>query len=185
MKYLFLSVCFCLTFSVKSQETREYSIPKMEKNEIMKSGTAAYFPKIAASDFESTYTENLSLSPDSAKVYIASTNFEDFDFTVILVQFNGLTMNTPEEKENLLISYLDYLQQTLEITGAAGYGKGHTSSYNPTALGIIDYWTDGVETIAVKGWIVENQLAVMMLSGKNEYPYFNIQEMFLNGIRFN
>ncbi len=184
MKYFFLNAFIYLTFSVLSQETKEYTVPRMEKKEIMSSGTSAYFPKIQTSDFESTYTENLTLSPDSAKVYIANTNFEDFDFTVILVQFNGLTMNTSEEKEYLLISYLDYLQQSLEITGAAGYGKGHTSSHNPTALGVIDYWTDGEETIAVKGWIVENQLAVMLLSGKVEYPYFNIQEMFLNGIRF-
>lgn len=185
MKYLVFLFALCFTVCSFAQESAEKEpIPRLEKREILKSGTSAYFPKIASSDFDSSYDENLSFSPDSAKVYIASCLYGNYDFSVILVQFNGNPVSTPEEKETLLISYMDFLKESFEIIGSAGYGKGHTLTDYPTAIGVIDYWTDGEENIAVKGWIVENQLAIMMLSGVEEYPYFTAQELFLNGIRF-
>ena len=36
--------------------------------------------------------------------------------------------------EALLISYLDFLQSSFAIVSAAGYGKGHTTEYNPEKL---------------------------------------------------
>jgi hypothetical protein len=85
----------------------------------------------------------------------------------------------------MITSYLDFLQGQFGITGAAGYGKGHTMETAPNAIGVIDYWEDaeGLQ-YAVKSWCDGDFLSVMILYGAGEYPIFNAQEMFLNGFRF-
>jgi hypothetical protein len=94
-------------------------------------------------------------------------------------------LSTYKEKEDVLIGYLDYLQTTFGIVNAAGYGKGHLLASSPNATGILDYWEDGEgNKWAVKAWADENKLGVMMLYGPKEYPYFNVQQMFLDGFRF-
>lgn len=154
-------------------------IPRLAKTPIGKTGCYAYLPDSKTErKFELTY------SPDSAKVYTGDFKEGDFNFAVILVVLNA-KLSTYQEKEDMLIGYLDYLQTTFGVVNATGYGKGHLLASSPNATGILDYWEDGDgNKWAVKAWADENKLGVMMLYGPKEYPYFNVQQMFLDGFRF-
>lgn len=174
-------ICFfCVVFSFSKLAAQENNkIPRLEKVAISNSGTFAYFPKT-----ETAKTFDISYSEDSAKIYTGDFIHNDFHFAIIVVKMKE-NMHTKEEKENMMIAYLDYLQLSFEIKKTAGYGKGHTLESSPKAVGIIDYWQDKEEEKwAVKAWADGNILSVMMLYGAKEYPIFNIQQMFLDGFRF-
>ncbi len=88
--------------------------------------------------------------------------------------------------EDLLIGYMAYLHEQFGITEAVGVGKGHTLESAPGARGVIDYWkdADGVQ-YAVKGWVNQQALGILMVYGLTEYPHFNLQQLYLDGFRFN
>ena len=79
----------------------------------------------------------------------------------------------------------DFLKVNFEIIKSVGYGKGHTLASEADAQGVIDYWEDKDHfQWAVKGWIAKDKIAVMLVSGKQEYPNVNTLNLFLDGIRF-
>lgn len=161
-------------------QTEDIKVPHLVKKTLEKTGCSAYFP-----DDEELVLE-LSYAPDSSKVYTGEVVSDGYFFSLILVQLNGIEMTNLEEKESMLINYMDYLKESFSIVGSAGYGKGHRIESDPDAVGIIDYWEDiEGEPWAVKAWANKNTLAVMMLYGPNEYPLFNVQQLFLDGFRFN
>ena len=152
-------------------------VPRFTKYEIGDSGAAAYFP--GEPEFSVTYSE------DSSKVYMADVEVDSFLFSIIAIDFKESIGDDKTLNEELLISYLDYLQSSFAIVSAAGYGRGHTTEYNPEAVGVIDYWADDTGTqVQVKGWVDGNNMAVMLIIGPGEYPIFNVSQMFLNGYRF-
>ena len=172
----FITFIFC-SISVFGQS--EYKAPRLTKTAISNTGCFAYLP-----DNKIEKKFDLSYSPDSSKVYTGDFEDGEYHFAIILVKMNE-SLTTYQEKENMLINYLDYLKTTLEIKSSAGYGKGHTMSSSPTANGVIDYWEDKDEAkYAIKAWADENVIAVMMLYGPKEYPYFTVQQLFLDGFRF-
>ena len=86
--------------------------------------------------------------------------------------------------EDLVISYLDYLKVSFEISNAAGYGKGHRMNDNENARGIIDYWQDKEKANwKIKAWTDGKFIAVMYAKSKKELPETKV-EVFLNGFRF-
>jgi hypothetical protein len=153
-------------------------VPRFQKADISTSNCAAYFPNSVPS-FEISYSE------DSSRVYTGEVKVDDFSFGIICVKFSSIMESGKEEKEELLVRYLDFLKSTLNIKEAAGYGKGHTLASCPAANGIIDFWTD-VDGFKwqVKGWINESNLSVLYIYGKEDYPNYNIASIFLNGFRF-
>lgn len=174
-----LSIIICFIAFQFTAQTTETKVPHLVKRTIENTTCTAYFPDDEDPNFE------LSYSPDSSKVYTGEVYSGDHHFSVILIELNGIELQNEEEKENILINYLDYLQGTFSIVSAAGYGKGHKMESDPDAVGIIDYWEDvDGEPWAVKAWANKNTLAVMMLYGPNEYPLFNVQQLFLDGFRF-
>lgn len=170
-KILFiLSFLLLISFLSYSQ-----TVPRFKKTEIMNSGCFAYFPETPA-NFE------LSKSEDSSFVYTASVEFDNYTYGIIAVKFKTPFNGSISEHEDLLISYMDYLKTVFNVINALGYGKGHTSSFNLNASGIIDTWEDASKnTISIKGWIDDNFIGFMYLKGKEEYPNINIKNIFLNG----
>ncbi|MBI5539147.1 MAG: hypothetical protein HY951_03755 [Bacteroidia bacterium] len=162
---------FFLSFSSYSQTV----VPRFKKTEIMNSGCFAYFPETPA-NFE------LNISDDSSLVYTASVEFDNFTYGIIAVKFKNTFDGSLSEHEDLLISHMDYLKTVFNVTNSLGYGKGHTSNFNPNSTGIIDTWEDNAKsTISVKGWIDNNFIGFLYLKGKEEYPNINIKNIFLNG----
>jgi hypothetical protein len=94
-------------------------------------------------------------SEDGQLIYTGHVVVNNNTFGVITVLLNeSFASNTKEELENLLVSYMDYLKGSFNVTGAVGYGHGHTLNSNPDAIGVLDYWEnkDG-EQLVVKGWV--------------------------------
>lgn len=167
-----------LGFGLFAQDTEE-KIPRFVKVAVGNSGTYAYVPD------DEEFIAELSYSPDSSAVYTGEVLSGNYRFAVIVVKLNGMELVNQLEREDMLASYMDYLQETFSIVAAAGYGKGHTLEMYPEATGMIDYWEDADgDQWAVKGWADAHTLAVLMLYGTGDYPYFNVQDMFLNGFRF-
>jgi hypothetical protein len=124
-------------------------------------------------------------SDDGQLMYTKEVYVNDVTFGIIAVFLNeSFAASSADDLKSLLVSYMDFLKQQFEITGAAGYGYGHTMDSNPKAQGIIDFWEDkdGKE-YAVKGWIDNNALAFLYVKGK-ELPNYNVQSLFLNGFVF-
>lgn len=178
MKKVFLNYVFiCISMLAMAQTTKQ--VPRLEKTPIENSGCFAYLPKsVKPIEFQKSKSE------DGADIYTAEVKNGDHVFSIIFVNL-GFTIDNKPQQEELLISYMDHLKESFEIVESAGYGKGHTLKNFPKAVGVLDYWEDEQgEKYVVKSWQNDTYLAVMMLSGAKEYPYFNVQEMFLNGIVF-
>ncbi len=169
-----------LPFLLAAQTETTVKVPRLSKKEIGQSGCSAYFPE-GISDFELTKSE------DGSDVYTGEVEVDGgYLFSCITVKFGEpFTDSSPEEMEELLISYMEFLQTNFEITDAAGVGKGHTLESAPDARGVIDYWEDdeGIQ-FAVKGWVNQKALGIMFVYGMGEYPHFNLQQMYLDGFRF-
>lgn len=170
---------FFLFFSLGAQPESPPKIPKLTKMKIGTSGCAAYFPE-GMPAFELTKSE------DGSDVYTAETVVDDFFFSCITVKFlQPFSDASPEEMEELLVSYLDFLEDEFDILSSAGVGKGHRMDDSPDVRGVLDYWADTEDTqYAVKGWVNQRALGVMILYGPSEYPHFNVQKMYLDGFRF-
>jgi hypothetical protein len=154
------------------------AVPRFAKYDIGETGCKVYLPSDPG-DFEK------SLSEDNSEVYTGESEHEGFKFAVILVKFSEPIGNETEVKNDMMTSYLDFLQTQFGVTESTGYGLGHTLESAPDAVGVIDYWvdSDGIE-YAIKSWCDGDYLAVLLLYGVGEYPIFNVQQMFLDGFRF-
>jgi hypothetical protein len=174
-----LLAALILPILLSAQTEGSLKNPRLSKKEIGQSGCSAYFPE-GMGDFE------LSKSEDGADVYTGEVAVDGFSFACIAVKFSEpFTDSSPEEMEQLLISYMDYLKGQFSITASAGVGRGHTLESTPDARGVIDYWEDAESTqYAVKGWANQRAIGIMVLYGPTEYPHFNLQQMYLDGFRF-
>lgn len=152
-------------------------IPHFTKHLIGSSTSSAYFPT-----GNPVFEENM--SEDMSVIITSETMIGEHSFYLIHVDLKEKVADSID-RENLLVSYLDYLQQSFAIAEAAGYGKGHTLENYPKAQGIIDFWydLDGNE-YSVKGWITEEHITVFLVYGVGEYPYPTAKELFFNGIRY-
>ncbi len=168
------------SFLVVFITTVSAQVPRFTKYQINETGRYAYFP-------EDPGTVEPVMSDDGSDVYTYEVEFENTFYGTIMVDFtdDAFKENSKEEMEEVLISYLDYLQGAFSITETAGYGKGHTLESNPDAVGVLDYWEDATgEPWVIKGWVDQNSLAVMYMYS-TELPAQGIQDVFLNGFRFN
>lgn len=174
----FLAVFLPPLFSQPETATAP-EIPRLVKTDIGQSGCAAYLP-------EGMPAFGLDKSEDSSDVYTSEIELDSFVFGCIAVRFSEPFINSsPEEMEELLISYMEFLKGPFEITGATGYGKGHRLDGFPEARGVIDYWEDGNgNQYAVKGWVNQKYIGFLYIGGAKEYPYVNVQQMYLDGFRF-
>lgn len=125
----------------------------------------------------------LSMSPDSSKVYVAECTHENVYYDVICVGMKE-SITKADEAEGVLVQYLDYLKSSFGITSAAGYGKGHRLRGNEQTRGVLDYWKDDKgNNIKVKGWTNGRFIAVAMAISEKEIPEPKVNA-FLDGFVF-
>ena len=155
------------------------SVPRFSKTPIGACGCSLYAPPGL------TFGDP-SKSEDGAEVWTAEVKEGDWIYGVIAVKFKEPFADaTPENLEELLVAYLGFVQAQAGVTKAVGVGRGHTQAENPGARGVIDYWEDAEgDQWAVKGWVDKERLAVLFVAGKGEYPWFEAQQMYLDGFRF-
>lgn len=176
MRFLFILTLICTSFITFSQETTP-KVPRFSKHKIGTSNCSAYFP-IENPTFDE------SKSADSSNVITFETLVENHYFGIIHVDLHEEILDSML-REELLVNYLDFLQDNFSIIGSAGYGKGHFLEKYPQAQGIIDYWEDVEGTnYAVKAWITPKYVTIFMIYGTGDYPIFNVKEMFFNGVRY-
>lgn len=125
-------------------------------------------------------------SEDGADVWMGESVIDGWHYGVVAVRFaEPFTDATPEQLEELLVAYLEFLRSQLGIVSSAGVGRGHTHGENAAARGVIDYWHDADgDDFAVKGWIDRSRIGILYVAGKGSYPWFSAQQMFLDGFRF-
>lgn len=152
-------------------------IPRFSKSEIGKSGAYAYFPN-PNPEIDVTYSE------DSSQVYTYEERIGEHNFALIHVKISIPLEDSLTEIQTLL-SYLDFLKEQFSVTQSAGYGMGHTLEDSPETQGLIDYWedADGLQ-YAIKAWVNKNYITVFLIYGQDEYPIYNVQQMYFNGIRY-
>lgn len=175
----FLLFVFATALLTAQDDDSAPSYPRIQKTQISSSGCYSYLPA-GMPDFE------LSKSDDGSDVYTSEIPIGEHRFGVIAVKFaDPFSDATGEELEDLLVSYLDFLQEQLEIETNAGYGYGHTQEAFPNAKGVIDYWEDATGyQYAIKAWIDKKGLAVLYIGGSDDFPSYNYQQLFLDGFRF-
>lgn len=162
------------------------SVPRFARTTVGTCGCSLYAPPGMAFDPPT-------LSEDGAQVWTGEVRHggaeagAGWTFGAIVVKFKEPFADaSPEQLEELLVAYMDFLRTQFEITANAGVGRGHTHSENTGARGVIDYWKDKVgDDWAVKGWIDKDRLAILFVAGKGDFPYFSAQQMYLEGFRFN
>lgn len=164
--------------SSESVGSDEFAIPRFRRTNLGDSGLSAYLPP----DFPAF---SVAPSEDGSDVFTAELEQGGFVYGCIAVRFSAAIEGSADDHEALLIAYLDFLKSQIGISGAAGYGRGHTLEGEADVRGVIDYWEDAQGThYAVKGWVKGTHLAVLYIAGPGEYPVFNAQQMYLDGIRF-
>lgn len=177
MKFVIILLAFITLSTSFAQE--EYKAPRLQKTPIGTSGCYAYMP-------QGDITFDVSYSEDSSEVYTGEITEGDFHYGIIVVKLRETVLETSDDKTALLESYLDYLKTSFNVTDAVGYGEGHTMESNTDAIGVIDYWIDAEkDTWQIKGWADSGTIAVLMIYGPREYPNFNVQQLYLDGFRFN
>ncbi len=152
-------------------------VPRFEKHQVGTTGVSLYCP--ATPEFDLSYSE------DSSAVYTTDMEVDSFYFSAIVVEFSAAIGDDKTANEELLITYLDFLQNQFAITGNAGYGKGHTLEQYPDVVGVIDYWQDADSTqYSITGWINSKYLVVLLIYGPSTYPIYNVAELYFKGVRF-
>lgn len=178
MKPLILFALLFLSFVGTSQVTEEFHAPRYVKQAISESGVSLYLPQSEDIGLEKTFSD------DSSEVYTMDVEEGGYHYAGIVVKLNGTILETYEDREAMLINYMDFLKTAFNISEVAGYGKGHTLESAPEAVGVIDYWFDEEDEWAVKGWATKTHIVILMLYGADEYPSITSQQMFLDGVRF-
>jgi hypothetical protein len=146
----------------------------IKKYEIGSTGYFAYF-YCDPGPFEERYSE------DSSIVYTAQCTSDSTTYGVIFVKLTS-PISDLSAAENLLVSYLDYLKKTFNISSFAGYGKGHRLRGREDTRGIIDYWKDEARNDwKIKGWTDGKIISVLFARGKKQLPETKVN-VFLDGI---
>jgi len=180
MKKLLILILFCLSLNSFSQRGTKINLLHQA---IGDSGVKATIP-------EGMQEPQRVLSEDSSLVYMSK--FKDtlngFTFSYIVIKFKDEfdSLRTDKQQEALVKSYLEFLKDQFYVINFWGYGSGYKSEFIPGAFAVIDFWLDEEDNSwAVKAWISRKYLAVMMVSGKGDYPVFDVRQSFFDGVRFN
>lgn len=159
-------VCLILVNAASGQSLKKYPISS--------SGCAAYF-------FCDPGTFDLSRTPDSSDVYTGQCASDNMNYGVICVKMKGQIADL-EKSEGVLMSYMDYLKASFNITKSAGYGKGHRLKNRDDNRGVIDYWEDKEkQNWKVKGW-TDGKYIVFMYINSPKLLNETKGDIFLNGL---
>jgi hypothetical protein len=169
--YLMKPFIYSLIFLLSASSSDGQSLKKYP---ISGSGCSAYF-------FCDPGAFALDKSPDSSDVYTGECATDDISYGIICVKLKE-QISDMQTSEDVLITYLDYLKKSLEITSAAGYGKGHRLKNKENTRGVIDYWKDKAgENWKVKGWTDGRYICCMYAYAKKDLPETKVN-VFLEGL---
>ncbi|TND10405.1 MAG: hypothetical protein FD123_47 [Bacteroidetes bacterium] len=167
------------SFQLSAQTTADAPRPNMSRQEIGKTGYSAMMP-------DGMPMNGPVITPDSSQRFTGTKDVGGgFTFGFIAVKFQEFDNSTPDELEDLLVTYLDSVQKSWNIVKTNGYGGGKTLASDSKARGVIDYWSDkdGKE-YALKGWANKTGLCVLYIQGPNIYPHTTIADSFFDQFRF-
>jgi hypothetical protein len=172
MKFLLLTYSLIISGQLLAQNLH------FLKYQVGETGYYSYFPGDPGKF-------DIQKSEDGLLLYVGEIEIQACKYGLVLVLLEDKFFDAGKEQLlDLLISYMDHLKSSFEITGSAGYGKGHTQELNPEVQGVIDFWEDAIGIqFAVKGWIDNKALGFLYISAK-KLPNINYQNLFLNGFRF-
>jgi len=125
---------------------------------------------------------NIEKSSDSSSVYTGECVVGETSYGVICVKllhpFDDLGM-----AEDVMISYVDFLKTSFDITKSAGYGKGHHLNNNENTRGILDYWQDkDLDNWKIKAWTDGKFIGFLYAYSKKELPETKVN-VFLDSFR--
>lgn len=122
-------------------------------------------------------------SDDGSTIYSYDDLYGKINYSAIIVKLDASVDNGDPEK--LLEKYLVFLEDyVFSLNQKAVFGKGHTLDNQPKVKGILQMGKskDGKD-YKIMGWTDGKHIVVLATSSLEEMNY-NIQEMFLKGIRF-
>lgn len=152
-------------------------VPRLRKVAIADTGASAYFPG------EPVFTK--SLSEDESEVFTTELEASGQRYGLILVRLKASLQGDGEAREQLLWSYMEFLQQSVfELTGTVPPGYGHRLDSAPQARGILSMGEDASsEQYWIKGWTDGRLMAVLYLHAPQE-PNINVVNLYLDSFRF-
>ncbi|MCG9910139.1 MAG: hypothetical protein MH137_02460 [Flavobacteriales bacterium] len=169
-----LIFCTLLFFSVLAVNAQY-----LKKQMIANTGCSVSLPEIVE-PWEITFSD------DGSAMYIGEWAEEGLAYHLIAVEFlEPLTGTQISEREELFISYLDYLKEFIGVTSASDTQTGLKNPSSAASAGIREKWqTAEGEEILLCGWVNEYHLAVLYVvyTGSPE-EHKNI-ELFLNSFEF-
>lgn len=178
-KLLLLLSVSVAALQLSAQTAGDAPKPSLSKQPIGKTGYTVVMPDLMPVNGP-TYT------PDSSAVYQGTKDVGgQFSFGFVAVKFSEFDNSTPDELEDLLVTYLDSLQKAWNITKTNGYGRGKTMVSDSKVRGVVDYWTDKSDKeFALKGWVSKAGLCVLYIKGPNIYPHTTVADQFFDSFRF-
>lgn len=167
MKFNLLFACLLVITDSQSQSLKKYPV----------SNSGCHLYNYCESKFTLSYSE------DSSKVYTGECTSGEVTYGIICIKLLN-TITDLLAAENLMISYVDYLKATFNITKAVGYGKGHRLNNNENTRGILDYWEDNEkDQWKIKAWTDGKFIGFMYAYSKKEIPDSKVN-VFLESFRF-
>jgi hypothetical protein len=174
MKISIPLVCYALTaFTSVTAQT-----PQFKNYSINNTGYSALFP----------------INPGKADVTLNNSELEEYMMEVssdgkryglqlVLLEKNFLNSDK-ETLESLLVSYMQLLKLSYDVTSGIGYIREQKHSSNADANGILDFWEDerGAQW-AVKGWVDNTALVVLYVYTPNP-DGMSVPYEFLDGFSF-
>lgn len=112
-----------------------------------------------------------------------SSNGKRYGLQLVLLEKNFLNSDK-ETLESLLVSYMQLLKLSYDVTSGIGYIREQKHPSNANANGILDFWEDERKAQwAVKGWVDNTALVVLYVHTPNP-DGMTVPYEFLDGFRF-
>ncbi len=168
-----LVCCFVAAFTALSAQTIQF-----KNYAIDNTGYGALFP--ADPGKADVSMNNSELEEYTMEV---SSNGKRYGLQVVLLGTNFINSDK-ETLESLLVSYMQLLKLSYDVTSGIGYIREQKHPYNADANGILDFWEDerGAQW-AVKGWVDNTALAVLYVHTRSAAD-MNVPYEFLDGFAF-
>ncbi len=168
-----LICCFVAVFTSISAQTIQ-----LKNYSINNTGYSALFPADPGkADF--------SMNNSELEEYMmeVSSNGKRYGLQLVLLGKNFLNSDK-ETLESLLVSYMQLLKLSYDVTSGIGYIREQKHPSNSDANGILDFWEDerGGQW-AVKGWVDRNALAVLYVHTRSAAD-MRVPYEFLDGFSF-
>lgn len=140
------------------------------------------------------YSVMFPANPGAAEVSLNNSELEEYTMEVssngkrygmqLVLLGNNFVNSDKETLESLLVSYMQLLKLSYDVTSGIGYIRNQKHPSNADANGILDFWEDerGAQW-AVKGWVDNTALVVLYVYTPNP-DGMSVPYEFLDGFSF-